>query len=184
MDALEKLAGKVLVTVRDLTLERKTRWELLKQFPQAFVRRSAFKGVLFLEAEEDPLGMADKIKQACLDSIGRVTPLLVETESSHEAVRHSAVEVGLSHVRKGESFSFRIHKRGSHGLQSPTPDIEREIGAAILQSLYRIDMLRARVELACPDVVVVAEVLGPRTAIGIIRSHHQKALRTRETTGP
>ncbi len=170
MGALEKPMGRVLVTARDLTLERKTRWELLRQFPRARVRRSPFKGVLFLEAEGDPLLMADRIREACPDSIGRVTPLLVESESTLEAVRQSAVEVGLSQVRRNESFSFRVYKRGSHGLQSPTPDIEREIGTAILESLYRRDMLRPRVELACPDVVVVAEVLGPRTAIGIIRS--------------
>lgn len=64
---------------------------------------------------------------------------------------------------------FRLHKRGSHWLQSDTRTIERDIGGAIADAFATATAGQLRVNLEDPDVKIVAEVLGPLTCIGVDR---------------
>ncbi|NIO12056.1 MAG: hypothetical protein GTO40_30160 [Deltaproteobacteria bacterium] len=68
-----------------------------------------------------------------------------------------------------ESFCFRLHRRGLHFLKCDTLTLEREIGGAIWAALEARHGARPRVQLKNSSVTVVAEVLGPVTALGISR---------------
>ena len=122
-----------------------------------------------LECEGDAMELARKVNRECASDIGRAVPVLLETESELGAIERAAVEIGSEHVRELESFCFRLHKRGSHGLAEPTPEIEREVGGAIWAELKRKYGKEPKVDLEHPDVTVVAEVLGPNTAVGLLR---------------
>jgi len=86
------------------------------------------------------------------------------------------VRVGLAQVAADESFCFRLRKRGSHLLAAPTPQLEVEIGSTLWLALKERHGRRPKVDLEDPDVLVLAEILGPTAYVGIIR----KAWRTTE----
>ncbi|RPJ04437.1 MAG: hypothetical protein EHM36_10655 [Deltaproteobacteria bacterium] len=77
--------------------------------------------------------------------------------------------MGFGQIGQDESFAFRIHKRGSHGLGEDTPALERDIGGAIWDTLHEKYGKGPKVNLRSPDVAVIAEVLGPTTAVGVAR---------------
>jgi tRNA(Ser,Leu) C12 N-acetylase TAN1 len=90
--------------------------------------------------------------------------------SERVALLEAATRVGLDQIAPGESFAFRIHKRGTHGYSEPTPELESTVGGAIWDGLERRDGLAPHVDLSQPDVLVNAEVLGPTTLVGIVRA--------------
>jgi tRNA(Ser,Leu) C12 N-acetylase TAN1 len=94
---------------------------------------------------------------------------MAETVSETARVLEAVVRVGLQQVGRDESFCFRLRKRGTHLLEAPTPEIEVQIGSALWLALQKRDGERPGVELKEPDVLVLAEVLGPMTAVGIVR---------------
>lgn len=79
------------------------------------------------------------------------------------------MQIGAAQISSEESFSFRLHKRGAHGLAKETSKIEAEIGAAISAVLEMKHHKKPRVDLNDPDVTVVAEILGPMAWVGIAR---------------
>lgn len=160
---------KILVTARDLLSARKTRGALRALFPDARILKTAFKGIFLMEAEGEPTSVIARIYQELSEEVGHVTLVCREVESSMDPVRDACVAVGLEHVRVGESFCFRVHKRGDHNLPTDTPSIEREIGGAIFEALEKRDGVRPKVNLRSPDVMVVAEVMGRSAAVGIVR---------------
>lgn len=160
--------AKLVVTARDVLSQRLTARALRGALPGARVaRHRLFRAVFVVEAEGDPIELAETVSRECADHIGRVVPALAEVDSQVELVARAAVEIGAARVGRGESFGFRLHKRG-HALERPSPELEREIGGAIWAALERRDGARPRVDLAAPDVEVTAEVLGPSTVVGII----------------
>ena len=161
--------AKLLVTNRYLLGTHQTTYALKNVLPEAHIRRTRFRGILVLECEGDALELARKVNRECASDIGRAVPVLLETESELGAIERAAVEIGSEHVRELESFCFRLHKRGSHRLAEPTPEIERKVGGAIWADLKRKYGREPRVELKHPDVTVVVEVLGPKTAVGLLR---------------
>jgi tRNA(Ser,Leu) C12 N-acetylase TAN1 len=97
-----------------------------------------------------------------------VVAVLAEVPSARAQMLDAVARVAAEHVRPGDSFAGRIHKRGAHGYLDPTPELERAAGAAAWQALGRRDGTRPRVDLACPDVTVHVEVLGPWSLVGIV----------------
>lgn len=137
--------------------------------PSARVRRAGFRGIFILEAEGDALELSKKINQECFQSIGRAMAVLAEVQSTLEAIKEAAVKIGAEHISEDEKFCFRLHKRGSHWLEQETPKLEYEIGGAIWVALQQKYGKKPNVDLKNPDITVVAEVLGPNTAVGIMR---------------
>jgi tRNA(Ser,Leu) C12 N-acetylase TAN1 len=84
-------------------------------------------------------------------------------------IRAAIVDVGMQQISQGETFCFRLHKRGEHRLRDDTPRLERELGGALWEALQRRDGKRPKVNLTDPDLTVVAEVLGASTSVGIVR---------------
>lgn len=167
---------KLLVTCRDIYGEEETRRSLERAIEGIRVKYTGFRAVLIAEIDEgDPLEIAEKVYRECTLQIGKLVLVLDEVESRLDYVKEAAVKVGLEHIGEGESFCFRIFKRGSHSLDKPTPELEKEIGGAIYEKLEEKFQKKPRVDLKNPDVTVLAEVLGKRTEIGITRKKWSEA---------
>lgn len=132
--------------------------------------------MFILEAEGDPVDLAEKVTRECAEAIGHATAVLGEVESREEEIRRLAVSVAIDRVQKGETFCFRMNKRGSHWLTQDTPTLESDIGGAIWAALEEKHGERPRVDLVHPDVTIVAEVLGPVTEVGLSRATWRQPL--------
>jgi len=129
-----------------------------------------------LEAEGDVFELAKLICRQCSRLIGHVTAVLAEVESRFDPIKEVAVRIGREQIGAEESFCFRLHTRGAHYLEQDTMIVEREIGGAIWTALQEKHGAKPRVRLKNPDVTIVAEVLGPITAVGISRMAWHESL--------
>ena len=161
--------AKLIVTSSGMERARYTRSALKAAVPTGSVRRTGLKGIFSLEAEGDVIELAKLIWRECRQHIGHATAVLEEVESRVEPIKEAAVRAGREQIGEQESFCFRIHKRGAHFLEQDTLTIEQEIGSAIWIALEEKHAGKPRVNLKNPDVAIVAEVLGPITAVGISR---------------
>lgn len=161
--------AKLIATSRWLSNIRQTIAALRAVLPGARIRRTGFRGVISLEADGDVFELAKRVNQECSASIGRATAVLMEVESGLEAIKEAAVKIGVENIGDDEKFCFRLHKRGSHWLEQETPKLEYEIGGAIWTAVQQKYKEKPKVDLKNPDVMVIAEVLGPNTAVGILR---------------
>jgi len=166
---------KLVVTCRNYRVNQ-TYQAIKRLLPKAEVKRTPFKGVFLVEADGDPIEVARELNRC--PSVGRAVPVLMEVPSNPEAVKQAALRVS-EWVGKGESFSFRLHKRGSHQLQRPTPELEREIGTELEKAIRERTGTEPEVELERPDVEITAEVLGPLTYVGILRGNWRFKIRRR-----
>jgi tRNA(Ser,Leu) C12 N-acetylase TAN1 len=167
-DAGREIAN-LIVTNAGHEPARATQFALKTSIPIARVRKTGFKGIFSLEAAADVVELAKLVYRECRQHIGHVTAVVEEVESRIEPIKGAAVRVGQNQIDKEESFCFRIHKRGAHYLEQDTLTLEQEIGSAIWIALEERHGARPRVRLKDPDIVIVAEVLGPITAVGISR---------------
>jgi tRNA(Ser,Leu) C12 N-acetylase TAN1 len=164
-----KNMGKLIVTSKEFYSEDKIMRGLKKSMPDARVWRTGFRAIFGLEAEGDSQEVASRVIRDCGRFIGHVTAVLVEVESTTNAVKEGAVKIGAEQIGQDESFAFRVNKRGSHRLEESTPDLERDIGGAIWNALHEKYGKEPNVNLRTPDVAVIAEVLGTTTAVGVAR---------------
>lgn len=165
--------GRLVVTSRGLETRRQTIEVLRASFPETKVHKTGFKAVFTLEAEGDAVKLAEQVYMKCSFDIGRAVAVLAETPSTLKDIKKVAVEIGKDKVGRNEKFCFRLHKRGSHLPEQKTPKLEHEIGEAIWLALKEKYREEPKVDLEHPDITVVAEVLGPNTAVGITRKSWQ-----------
>lgn len=161
--------AKLIVTARELDATKQAAAALRAAFPDARVMRTGFRGVLSVEAEGDALELAERVTRECFTDIGRATAVLAEVDSTLDKIKPAAIEIGVAHIGEGERFCFRLNKRGAHMLELDTPKLEYEIGGAIWVALHQKYGVKPQVDLKQPDVTIVAEVLGPVTAVGVVR---------------
>lgn len=164
VEELRHEIGKLIVTSRGLEPARHLRFALRRAIPGARVRGTGFRGVLSLEATGGISDLARLVYDECSQRIGHVTGILATVESREEPIKEAAVRIGVTQVGPEESFSFRLHKRGAHGLGQDTSKLEREIGGAIWMALEGTYHKKPKVNLKDPDVTVVSEILGPTAA--------------------
>jgi tRNA(Ser,Leu) C12 N-acetylase TAN1 len=174
-DVEKEARARVIVTARSALEQRQTHQALRRAVPGSKVRSSGFTNVFVLEAPGDALAIAQQLTQQCSARIGHATAVIAETVSEPARLLETVVRVGLEHVRRDETFCFRLRKRGAHLLEAPTPQSEVQIGTALWLALEGRDGTRPGVELRDPDVLVIAEVLGPTTAVGIVRKAWREA---------
>jgi tRNA(Ser,Leu) C12 N-acetylase TAN1 len=161
--------AKLIVTSAGLERARHTRRALKAVVPAGNVKRTGFKDIFALEAEGDVFELAKLICRECSQRIGHATAVLAEVESRFDPIKETAVRIGREQIGPEESFCFRLHKRGAHYLEQDTLTIEQEIGGAIWTALEEKHAAQPSVKLKNPDVAIVAEVLGPLTAVGVFR---------------
>ncbi|HLF84309.1 MAG TPA: THUMP domain-containing protein [Blastocatellia bacterium] len=169
LEGVDRQTAKLVVTGPGTYTARRPRSVLKKAIPGAQVQRTGFPSVFILETEGDAVQIAQDVIRKCSENIGHVTAVLAEVESKLEPIKEAAVRIASEQVSKNEKFCFRLHKRGSHSLMGDTFEIEREIGGVIWQTLQQKYGTEPAVDLDEPDITVVAEVLGPNTAMGISR---------------
>ena len=169
-EALHGEEVRLLVTARGFGTVRDARRALRDAVPGARILGTEFVGILVVEARGDAHSIVARVADAAgAGGIGRVMLVLADVESEREPIEAAAVALGRDRIRPGESFCFRLHKRGSHGLAETSLTLEREIGGAIWTALRERDVEDPRVDLASPDVTLAAEVLGPRTLLCLRR---------------
>lgn len=161
--------GKLIVTARELDATKRTVATLRAVIPNARVTRTGFRGIVALEADVDALEPAERVTRECFADIGRATAVLAEVDSTLDEIKRAAVRIGAERIGGDERFCFRLHKRGAHMLELDTPRLEYEIGRAIWVALQQKHGTKPSVDLKNPDITVVAEVLGPITAVGVVR---------------
>lgn len=142
--------------------------------PRSCIRGTGLVGVYLLEADGDPVEVAEQVSLQCGDFLGRSVLILEEVESSFDAVKAAAIRIAAQWVVSSEPYCFRLNKAGAHWLRDETATAEREIGRSIREALARVREGETRVDLANPDLCIMAEVLGPRTAVGIFRREWHK----------
>jgi tRNA(Ser,Leu) C12 N-acetylase TAN1 len=160
-------------------------WNALRSaLPDAWLEGSRFRGVLVVEAEGEPLVLAEHCLRTCGEAVGHVTPVLAEVPTELDAIREAAGRVAIAQVGARQSVCFRIRRRGWIPPGREPRELEREIGAAVLDALERSLGARPRVDLEHPDVTIVAEVLGPETAIGVVLRSWRSGGPAPEASGP
>ncbi|MEE8167686.1 MAG: THUMP domain-containing protein [Candidatus Hydrothermarchaeales archaeon] len=161
--------AKLLVTCRNLYGESQAKLCLRDVVEEVVIKPTEFRAVLHVEAEGDALELAEMVTRECPYEIARAVPILEEGESNLKALEELALRVALEYIKKDESFCFRLHKRGTHGLEKDTPEVEYEVGGVIHDALKNKFKKKPKVDLDDPDVTVVAEVLGEGLEVGIAR---------------
>lgn len=157
---------KLVVTCRSILGIRQTYQVIRRIFPRAEIKNTGFRGVFFVEVNGDPIEAARKLN--CYRAVGRAVPIFVEVPTTLEEIEKAALKV-CEFIREGESFCFRIKKRGRHRLEMPTPEIEKKIGGRLQEEIGRRLGKKPEVELENPDVIILAEVLGEITGVGLLR---------------
>jgi tRNA acetyltransferase TAN1 len=166
--------GQTIVTSRTLYGEFQTTLTLRRLIEGIRVAKTPFRAVLRVEHEEmEALKLAEKITRECYYDIGKAVPVLATVKSNLDEIREAAVRVALDHIKKGESFCLRIHKRGAHMLDKPTPKLEYEVGGAIHDALTEKHKEKPKVDLSNPEVTVVVEVLGKKSVVGVVKREWQ-----------
>lgn len=160
---------KLIVTSRGLEPARYLRSALRRAVPDVRVRSTGFRGIFALEGEGDPSVLAQIVYDECSEKVGHTTAVLTVVKSDEESIRNAAAQIGAAQIGTQESFCFRLHKRGLHGLEKDSATLEAEIGGAICAALAQKYNGKPKVNLKSPDVTVIAEILGPVAAIGITR---------------
>jgi tRNA(Ser,Leu) C12 N-acetylase TAN1 len=143
--------------------------------PSASIKRSGFRNIVFVELERDALECLRKLKQDCSFEVGRAMLVVAEVKSTYEEIKEASIRIGCDSIGGGESFCFRLNKRGVHLLEQPTPELERNIGGAILNALKEREGKEPKVNLREPGVTICAEVLGEITLIGFLKKDWTKA---------
>jgi tRNA(Ser,Leu) C12 N-acetylase TAN1 len=168
-DDLQAQNVTLIVTKRGVEPTRYVRFALRQAVPGARVHGTGFRSVFALEAKGNAAELAIAVWRACAENVGHVTAVLATVESIEAPIKEAAARIGAAQIGAEESFCFRLHKRGAHGLAKSTATIEREIGAAIWAALEAKHNKKPRVCLNNPDITVIAEILGPIAWVGVSR---------------
>lgn len=162
--------ARLVVTALGLYEENSVKRALKNILPDIRVKSTGFRGVLLAEVNGDAVQLAEQLSRKKASDIGRIIPVIRDTKSEFESIKENATKIALEYIAKNESFCFRIHKRGRHDITMPTPQIEKRIGREIHLALEEKFGRKPEVDLEKPDISILAEVLGKRTMVGIIKN--------------
>ncbi|MDI6856547.1 MAG: THUMP domain-containing protein [Candidatus Thermoplasmatota archaeon] len=159
--------GKLIVTARDLYREGSLKNALREIGLEP--KSTGFRSVVEVESDRDIFEVAHEVARKYPYDIGRVVAVFEEVESEEGIIKERAVFHALEQIKENESFCFRVHKRGKHKIEKPTPEFEYDVGGTIYEELEKKYNKKPAVNLKNPDIAIVAEVLGPKTLLGIYR---------------
>ena len=161
--------AKLIVTSAGLERARHTRRALKAVVPAGNVKRTGFKDIFALEAEGDVLSLRNSYAGNVRNGSGTLPRFWQRWRAGSIRSRRPRYVSAASRSALEKSFCFRLHKRGAHYLEQDTLTIEQEIGGDIWTALEEKHGAQPSVKLKNPDVAIVAEVLGPLTAVGVFR---------------
>ena len=137
------------------------------------VERSPFYNVLLVKAE-DPAALLEAMEArakehpSLYDAISRIAPAMCGFDfDSPDDFRQKAksVVVGWAPQLAGRSFHVRFHRRGA-ACDLPTPDVERFLNDALLETLRRAGT-PGSVSFSDPDAVIAVDTVDDRAGMGL-----------------
>jgi tRNA(Ser,Leu) C12 N-acetylase TAN1 len=131
------------------------------------VHATGFRSVFALEVPGDPQALARRVAAELGSRFGNITAVIQPVASREDTIRAAAIRIGQDQLAAGQTFCFRLHKRGLHWISTPTRMMEAEIGAALADAVEVATGRKPVVSLDAPDVTIVAEMLGPVTWVGL-----------------
>lgn len=132
-------------------------WEIQWAVEHCTVIKTRYKGLFLIEADEKA---AQKIKAYETTAVHKVIPLDSVVSADLSRIAEQVLTLARTKLNPGESFAVRCNRRG---FPTPSMEIEREIGAKIVETFEN------PVDLTNPDKVVLIEIIGKKTGIAILK---------------
>ena len=150
--------------------ERDTERELLKELEEdGEFERSGFRDVVTGRVE-DIVGFLEDAEHKKYSHLNRVIPIDEAFYASPEnlvEVLKKRVEKYIDEIEPGETFGFRVERRGMKEDIS-SQKVEREVGGYFFDLLEKIHGRKPKVDLKNPDKLIAIEIVGNRCGIGFI----------------
>ena len=119
--------------------------------------KTRYKGLFLIEADDTALS---KIRDYETTAIYKVIPLDTLIPADLSRIAEQIVTLARTKLNPGESFAVKCKRRG---FPTPSMEIEREIGAKIVETFNN------PVDLTNPDKVVLIEIIGKKAGVAIIK---------------
>jgi len=150
--------------------ERDTERELLEELEEdGEFERSGFRDVV-IGRVEDIVELLEDAEHKKYSHLNRVIPIddafYVSPENLVEVLK-KRVERYIDEIEPGETFGFRVERRGmKEDISSQM--VEREVGGYFYDLLEKIHGRKPKVDLKNPDKLIAIEIIGNRCGIGFI----------------
>jgi tRNA(Ser,Leu) C12 N-acetylase TAN1 len=131
--------------------------------------RSGFRDAVIGDVE-DIVEFLEDAEQKKYPYLKRVIPIddafLVSPESLIDKLKQR-VDRYLDEVEPGETFEFRVERRGLEGGIS-SQKVERDVSGYFFELVEKVYGRKPKVNVKMPDKLIVIEILGDRCGIGFI----------------
>lgn len=150
--------------------ERDSERELLEELEEdGEFERSGFRDVV-IGSVEDIVEFLEDAEQKKYSHLNRVIPIddafYVSPENLVEVLK-KRVERYIDEIELGETFGFRVERRGmKEDISSQM--VEREVGGYFFDLLEKVHGRKPKVDLKNPDKLIAIEIVGNRCGIGFI----------------
>ncbi|MBE0516238.1 MAG: THUMP domain-containing protein [Methanophagales archaeon] len=150
--------------------ERDAERELLEELEEdGEFERSGFRDVV-IGRVEDIVEFLEDAEQKKYSHLNRVIPIddafYVSPENLVEILK-KRVERYIDEIELGETFGFRVERRGmKEDISSQM--VEREVGGYFFDLLEKVHGRKPKVDLKNPDKLIAVELIGNRCGIGFI----------------
>lgn len=150
--------------------ERDTEKELLEALEEdGEFERSGFRDVVIGNVE-DIVEFLEDAERGKYPYVSRVIPIdeafYVSPENLIDVLKRR-VERYIDEIEPGETFGFRVERRGMKEDIS-SQKVEREVGGYFYDLIEKIHGRKPKVNLKKPDKLIAVELLGNRCGIGFI----------------
>lgn len=131
-------------------------WEI-QWAVECTIIKTQYKGLFLIEADAKALST---IRDYETTAIYKVVPLDTLIPADLSCITEQVITLARTKLNPGESFAVTCKRRG---FPTPSMEIEREIGAKIVETF------KNPVDLTNPDKIVLIEIIGKKAGIAIIK---------------
>lgn len=150
--------------------ERDAERELLEELKEdGEFERSGFRDVVIGNVEDivEFLEDAEHKKYAHLSRVVPIDESFYVSPENLIDVLKKRVERYIDEIEPGETFAFRVERRGmKEDISSQM--VEREVGGYFYDLLEKVHGRKPKVNLKSPDKLIVIQIVGNRCGIGFI----------------
>jgi tRNA(Ser,Leu) C12 N-acetylase TAN1 len=150
--------------------ERDTEKDLLEVLEEdGEFERSGFRDVLVGYVEEivEFLEDAEQRKYPYLNRVIPIDDVFFASPEYLTDMLKKRVERYIDEIEPGETFGFRVERRGMKEDIS-SQNVEREVGGYFYDLVEKVHGRKPKVNLKKPDKLIAIEILGNRCGIGFI----------------